>query len=263
MRALSIGATGMAAQQMNVDVISNNIANMTTTGFKNRRAEFADLFYQNMQLAGSATSDTNTISPTGISVGTGVRPIAIAPSIQQGTLQQTGNPLDLAIQGNGYIQVQLPSGTTAYTRDGTLQLNAQGQIVTSEGYPVLPSISIPNNSTAISINNSGQISATVPGQNTAQNLGQLQLASFVNPAGLQALGDNLFQETDASGNATTGNPGSEQYGTVAQGSLEQSNVNIVQSMTDLITAQRAYEMNSKVIKTADEMMQTTGQIAAG
>jgi flagellar basal-body rod protein FlgG len=259
MDTLAIGATGMAAQQLNVDTISNNIANMTTTGYKGLRAEFADLLPQNLQMPGSATSDTNTIAPSGITLGRGVKAIATYRTNQQGTIQQTSNPLDLAIQGTGYFQVQLPNGQTAYTRDGTLQLNAQGQIVTAEGYTVLPSITIPNNVTAITINSSGQISASVPGQTTLQNLGQLQIASFVNPAGLQDLGENLFQETDASGNATTGNPGTEQFGTLLQGALEQSNVNIVSEMTNLISAQRAYEMNSKVIKAGDDMMQTVSQ----
>jgi len=256
MRALAIGATGMNAQQINVDTISNNIANMTTTGFKGQRAEFADLLYQNMLQPGSATSETGTIAPTGISLGSGVRPVGIYRMDQQGTVQQTTNPLDLAIQGKGFLQVQLPSGQTAYTRDGSLQLNAQGQIVTADGFPIIPNITIPVTSTGVTINSAGQVFATIPGSATPQNLGQIQLASFVNDAGLQGMGGNLYSETDASGTATLGNPNADGYGSILQGSLENSNVNIVSEMTNLITAQRAYEMNSKVIKSADEMQQT-------
>lgn len=258
--ALAIGATGMQAQQINVDTISNNIANMTTTGFKRQRAEFADLLYQNIQRPGSATTDSGTIAPSGIAVGTGVRPVGIYRINEQGPLQQTSNKLDLAIQGKGYFQIQLPSGETAYTRDGSFQLNAQGQIVNADGFTVLPNITIPNNATDININKSGQVFATVPGQATQQNLGQLQLATFVNDAGLDAIGGNLYKETEASGTATVGNPDSDAFGSLAQGAVENSNVNIVTEMTNLITAQRAYEMNSKVISTANDMAGTLNQI---
>ena len=260
MRALDIGATGMNAQQINVDTISNNIANMTTTGFKRQRAEFKDLMYQNIVRPGSPTSETGSLAPAGVSLGSGVENAAIYRINEQGTLTQTNNPLDLAIQGKGYIQVQLPSGETAYTRDGSLQLNAQGQVVTEQGYTVLPSITVPSTATAISVNQSGQISATIPGQTTQQNLGQLQLASFINDAGLNALGGNMYSETEASGNATVGNPNTDGFGTISQGSIEGSNVNVVSEMTSLISAQRAYEMNSKVIQSADGMLQTANQL---
>lgn len=260
MRALSIGASGMLAQQMNVDTISNNIANMTTTGFKRQRVEFADLMYQNMIRPGATTTDSGTIAPAGISVGSGVRPVGIYRISEQGALQSTDNKLDLAIQGKGFFQVQLPSGEIAYTRDGSFQLNAQGQVVTNDGFQVLPNITIPSNATDISINKSGQVLATIPGQSTLQNLGQIQTATFVNEAGLEALGGNLLKETEASGTATVGNPGSDNFGALLQGNVENSNVNIVAEMTNLIAAQRAYEMNSKTIKTADDMLQAMNQI---
>jgi flagellar basal-body rod protein FlgG len=260
MRALAIGATGMLAQQMNVDTISNNIANMTTTGFKRQRAEFADLMYQHQVRPGSATSDTGNIAPTGISVGSGVKPVGIYRINEQGSLQTTDNKLDMAVLGRGYFQVQLPSGETAYTRDGSFQMSAQGQIVTADGYLVQPAITVPANATDITINKSGQVFATVPGQATQQNLGQVQLATFVNDAGLEALGGNLLRETEASGTATVGNPNSDAFGAINQGSVENSNVNIVAEMTSLISAQRAYEMNSKVIKSADDLLQALNQI---
>ena len=260
MRALAIGATGMLAQQMNVDVISNNIANMTTTGFKRSRAEFADLMYQNMMRPGAATTDTGTIAPTGISVGSGVRPIGIYRINEQGSVQQTSNKLDLAIQGRGYLQVQMPSGETGYTRAGSLQLNANGEIVTADGYLVSPTITIPSNAADVIINKSGEVYVKLDGQAALQNVGQLQLATFVNDAGLQAAGDNILMETEASGAPTTGNPDTEGFGTVMQSAVENSNVNIVAEMTTLISAQRAYEMNSKVISSADDMLASLNQI---
>ncbi len=257
MRSLAIAATGMAAQQMNIEVISNNIANLSTTGFKQSRVEFQDLLYQNMRSVGSASSDTGTILPSGLQVGLGVRPAAAYRINSQGSLTTTSNPLDLAINGQGFFQVQVPDGTTAYTRAGSLQLNSSGQIVTADGYTVLPSITVPATATAITVNSSGQVLATIAGQSAQQTLGQLQLANFINPTGLDAIGNNLLKETSASGTPTTGNPQTTNFGAIVQGSLETSNVDTVAEITTLITAQRAYEMNSKVITTSDQMMNTT------
>lgn len=262
MRALSIAATGMAAQAMNIEVISNNIANLSTTGFKESRVEFQDLLYQNMRSVGSASSDTGTVLPSGLQVGLGVRPAATYRINSQGVLTLTNNPLDLAINGHGFFQVQLPDGTTAYTRAGSLQLNSTGQIVTADGYNVLPSITVPTTATSVTVNASGQVLATIAGQQTQSTLGQLQLANFINPAGLDAIGNNLLKETQASGTVTTGNPQSTSFGSIVQGSLEQSNVDTVSEITNLITAQRAYEMNSKVITTADQLLNTTNQMKA-
>jgi len=260
MRALAIGATGMEAQQLNVEVISNNIANLSTNGFKSSRADFQDLLYQNLRSVGSASSDTGTILPSGLQVGLGVKPAATYRISGQGNLTVTSNPLDLAINGGGYFQVQLPDGTSAYTRDGGFQLNATGQFVTADGFLVLPNITVPSTATAVTVNASGQVLATITGQTNQQTLGQLQLASFIDPAGLNAIGDNLLQETQASGTPITGNPQTNQFGSLVQGSLETSNVDIVSQITDLIAAQRAYEMNSRVINTADQMLQTANQM---
>jgi flagellar basal-body rod protein FlgG len=259
MRALSIGATGMEAQQLNVEVISNNIANLSTTGFKSSRAEFADLLYQNLRSVGSASSDTGTILPSGLQVGLGVTPKATYRINTQGNLSVTNNPLDVAINGTGFFQVQLPDGTTAYTRAGSLQLNQTGQIVTPDGYQIIPAITVPTTATAIDINASGQVLATVSGQTNQQTLGQLTLASFINPTGLDSIGNNLLKQTEASGSPITGNPQTNQFGSIVQGSLETSNVDIVTEITNLISAQRAYEMNSKVINTADQMLSTANQ----
>ena len=260
MRSLDIGATGMLAQQMNVDVISNNIANMTTTGYKGRRAAFQDLIYQNIDRPGSTSSDSGTLVPSGLQLGLGVRGAGVYRMHTQGTIQQTGNDLDLALTGNGFFQIQLPSGETGYTRDGTFQINENGEIVTIQGYIVEPGISIPDDSTSIDINLNGEVIATIAGQTASSNLGQLQLADFINPAGLDAIGDNLLLETDASGAPTTGVGNQEDFGAIRQGSLELSNVNVVEEITKLISAQRAYEMNSNVISTSDEMMQTASQL---
>ena len=256
MRALDIAGTGMQAQQTNVETISNNIANMTTTGFKRRRAEFQDLIYQDLRRVGSNSSDSGTVVPSGAQVGLGVKTAAIYSINEQGNLQQTSNSLDLAIQGNGYLQVTLPSGDTAYTRDGTLALAADGTIVTADGYAVAPGITVPTNAQSVTINASGQVQVTIAGQTAAQTVGQIQLATFPNTAGLDAQGDNLLLQTAASGNPTTGNPGTSGFGSVMQGYIESSNVNVVSEITNLITAQRAYEMNSKVITASDDMMQT-------
>ena len=256
MRSLDIAGTGMQAQQTNVEVISNNIANMTTTGFKRRRAEFQDLIYQNLRRVGSNSSDTGTIVPSGAQVGLGVKTAAIYRINEQGNLQQTSNTLDLAIQGSGYFQVTLPSGETAFTRDGTFGLAADGTIVTADGYTVQPGIAIPTNATGVTINTSGQVQVTVQGQTAPTTVGQIQLATFPNEAGLDAQGDNLFVQTSASGAPVTGNPAAIGFGTVMQGFIETSNVNVVSEITNLITAQRAYEMNSKVITTSDDMLST-------
>ncbi len=256
MRALDIAATGMQAQQTNVEVISNNIANMTTTGYKRRRAEFTDLIYQNLRRVGSTSSDAGQVLPSGAQIGLGVKTVAVVPNNEQGNLQQTGNSLDIAISGNGYFQVALPNGQIGYTRDGSFALSPTGQIVTSDGYVVQPAITIPPAATSVTINAAGQVQATLDGQVAPQLVGQLQLANFPNPAGLEAQGDNLFLATSASGTATTGVPQAPGFGTVQQGFIETSNVNVVSEITDLITAQRAYEMNSKVITAGDEMMST-------
>ena len=256
MRALDIARTGMQAQQTNVETISNNIANMTTTGFKRRRAEFQDLIYQDLRRVGSNSSDSGTVVPSGAQVGLGVKTAAIYSINEQGNLQQTSNSLDLAIQGNGYLQVTLPSGDTAYTRDGTLALAADGTIVTADGYAVAPGITVPTNAQSVTINASGQVQVTIAGQTAAQTVGQIQLATFPNTAGLDAQGDNLLLQTAASGNPTTGNPGASGFGSVMQGYIESSNVNVVTEIPTLNTAQRAYEMTSKVIPASDDMMQT-------
>lgn len=260
MRSLDIGATGMVAQQLNVDVISNNIANMTTTGYKKQRAAFQDLMYQNLKRPGSTSSDSGTTVPSGIQVGLGVKNGAIYRMHSQGTVQVTDNEMDLAILGDGFFQIDLPDGTTAYTRDGTFQINENGEIVTVQGYTVQPSITIPANATAIDINQAGEVLATIQGQTAIQNLGQFQMANFINPAGLEAIGNNYFVETEASGAPVTGIAGQDQFGRIEQGALETSNVDVVAEITSLITAQRAYEMNSNVISTSDEMLQTVSQL---
>jgi flagellar basal-body rod protein FlgG len=260
MRALSTAATGMAAQEMNVQVISNNIANMNTIGYKAQRAEFQDLLYQDIERMGSQSSDAGTIVPTGIQVGTGVKPNAVYRLMSQGSLTQTTNPLDVAVNGRGYFQVQLPTGETAYTRAGNFSVNDVGQMVTADGYTVLPQITIPQNATAITISKAGQVQVTIPGQTAPQTVGQMQLATFFNEAGLDAQGSNLFLVSGASGQPVVGNPGAIGFGTIQQGYTEASNVDAVSEITNLITAQRAYEMNSKVVNSADQMLQTTSQM---
>ena len=261
MRSLNIAATGMLAQQTNVEVISNNIANMNTTAFNRRRPEFADLLYQNLRRVGAQSSDTGSIVPTGVQIGLGVKTTAVYRITEQGSVQSTDNTLDMAIQGKGYFQIKLPSGETAFTRDGSFQLSPQGQIVTHDGYVVQPEITIPSDAIGIAIDGTGQVSIKQDGQVASQLKGQLTLATFPNEAGLEARGNNLFMETPASGAAKPANPGTEGYGTLLQGFLETSNVNVVSEITDLISAQRAYEMNSKVIKTADEMASTINQMS--
>ncbi len=259
MRSLDVAATGMMAQQLYVDVISQNLANINTTGFKQQRPEFQDLLYQNDKRVGTNSADSGTIVPTGIQVGLGVKTAAIYRSFKQGTMQNTQNSLDLAVQGKGFFQITQPDGTIGYTRSGAFQVSQDGQLVTADGFLIEPAISVPNTATDISINQSGEVFATIPGQIAAQNLGQLQVATFVNEAGLQAIGNNTYLETTASGTAVTGNPGSDQFGTVLQGFLENSNVDPVTELTNLIKAQRVYEMISKAITKSDDMLQSLTQ----
>ena len=260
MRALNTAATGMMAQELNVQVISNNIANMRTTGYKRQRAEFQDLLYEKVTRVGTQTSTQGNILPVGIELGAGVKTVGTPRIMTQGTLLPTGNTLDLAIRGEGFFKIQMPDGTFTYTRDGSFMMDAQGRIVTPEGNVVQPTITIPNNATAITINNQGQVSATVPGSTTPTVLGQLTLTRFVNKAGLQSIGDNLFVETPASGPPTDVIPSTEGVGDLQQGNLEQANVEPVTEISDLISAQRAYEMNAKVVSAADQMLQSASNI---
>lgn len=260
MKALSIASTGMLAQQLNVEVISNNIANMNTTGFKRQRAEFQDLLYQNLSRIGATSSDAGTVVPSGIQVGVGVKTGSVYRITEQGNLIATQNPYDLAINGSGYFRIQLPTGEDAYTRSGSFQLSPEGQIVTQDGYVVAPGITIPPNAIDVSINAQGEVQVKLAGQIQPQSVGKLELAVFPNAAGLEAVGDNMLKETPASGAANLGVPGSPGFGAVQQGFLETSNVNSVAEITSLITAQRAYEMNSKVISAADEMMSTISNL---
>jgi flagellar basal-body rod protein FlgG len=252
--ALWAAKTGLDAQQTRMTVTSNNLANVATNGFKKGRAIFEDLLYQNVRQVGGATSQ-DTQAPSGLSLGTGVRVVATEKSYTQGSLLQTNNSLDLAIQGRGFFQIQMPDGTTAYTRDGSFQTNAQGEVVTSSGYRLQPGISIPQGAQAVSIGNDGVVSATVSGQSAPVQVGTVQLVDFVNPAGLQARGENLVMESASSGPAQTGTPGLNGLGSLAQGSLESSNVNVVEELVNMIETQRAYEMNSKAIATTDQMLQ--------
>ena len=256
MRSLSIGATGMLAQQLNVEVISNNIANMSTTGFKRQRPEFQDLLYQNLERVGSTSTDAGTIVPSGVQIGAGVQLAAVYRIHEQGNMTLTENPLDLAISGKGFFQVELPSGETAYTRSGEFQLSPEGVVVTPDGYPVIGPGAIPEDAVDVVINASGEVFVTIDGEVEPQAVGQFELSTFANEAGLEATGDNLFTQTPASGDAIVGVAGTPGFGTIKQGMLETSNVNIVSEITSLITAQRAYEMNSKVISTTDEMMRS-------
>ena len=263
MRALNTAITGMSAQELNVDTISNNIANMNTIGYKKQQAEFEDLVYQNVEKMGSQSSSSGTVVPTGIQVGGGVKTGSITRITTLGTNMQTGNTYDLANQGKGYFQVLLPSGETAYTRAGNFNLNDQGQLVTTDGYLVQPAITIPPGTTNVTISKTGQVEATAGGATAPTVIGQMTMANFSNEAGLDAIGDNLFLESGASGAAVIGNPGDPGYGTLLQGYTEASNVDAVTEISNLIVAQRAYEMNSKVITTADNMLQTTSQLARG
>jgi flagellar basal-body rod protein FlgG len=260
MRALSIAATGMQAQQLNVEVISHNIANMNTTGYKRQRAEFQDMLYQNLERPGASSSASGNVLPLGIQIGVGVRADAIGRVTTQGNITRTDNPTDLAISGRGYLQVQMPDGATGYTRAGNLAFNQDGQLVTADGYVVEPAITAPAEAVQISITRDGVVEALVAGQTAPQQIGQIELAAFINPAGLEAIGDNLFLETPASGAPTVDVPGAAGYGSLMQGFLETSNVNAVEEISALIVAQRAYEMNARVITASDEMLQTTSQL---
>ncbi len=260
MRSLDIAATGMLAQQRNVEVVSNNLANMNTTAFMRRRTEFHDLIYQDLRRVGATSSDAGTIVPTGVQLGLGVKLAAVYRIHEQGNLTATDNSFDLAVQGKGYFQITLPTGETSYTRDGTFQLDATGQLVTHDGYTVQPGLSVPTNAIDVTINGSGEVLAKIQGQTALSNVGQLTVATFPNEAGLESIGDNLYLETPASGAATSSTPGTTGFGTILQGFLETSNVNAVEEISNLISAQRAYEMNSKVIKTSDEMLGTLAQL---
>lgn len=256
MRSLDIGATGMIAQQRNVEVISNNLANLNTTAYKRRRTEFQDLIYQDLRRVGSTSSDSGNVVPTGVQLGLGVKLAAVYRIHEQGNLSSTDNTFDMAIQGRGFFQVTLPEGETAYTRDGTFQLNENGEIVTHDGFVLDPSITIPQDAVDVTINASGEVLVKLEGQVAFSNVGQIQLATFQNEPGLESIGGNLYLETPASSTAVTGNPGALGFGTVLQGFLETANVNAVEEISNLISAQRAYEMNSKVIQTSDEMLGT-------
>jgi flagellar basal-body rod protein FlgG len=249
----------MEAQQNQLDAIAHNLANVSTNGFKKSHVVFEDLMYQNLRQAGSNSSEQTTL-PTGLQVGLGTRAVANARTFTQGNLQQSGNPLDLAIQGNGFFQIQMPDGTVGYTRDGAFQVSAQGQLVTNNGYLVQPGITIPATAQSISIANDGSVSVTLPGQAAPQAVGQISLANFINPAGLDPKGENLFAETAASGTASTGAPGTNSLGSLRQGFVETSNVNVVEELIGMIQTQRAYELNSKAIQTSDQMLQKLGQL---
>lgn len=261
MRSLNIGATGMLAQQTNVDVISNNIANMNTTAYTKRRAEFNDLIYQNYIRPGATSTSSQTVVPSGIQLGTGVRTAAVYRITEGGGVTKTDNTLDLAIQGRGYFQIELPEGKgIAYTRDGAFQRNGDGVIVTHDGYIVQPEITIPEDAVEIYVNNSGEVWVKQDGETDEINVGQLELATFTNEAGLEAIGNNMFTETQASGAPILDNPDTEGFGSILQGYLSASNVNPVSEITELVSAQRAYEMNSKIIQTSDQMLSTINQM---
>lgn len=258
-RSLWISKTGLDAQQTQMDVISNNLANVSTTGFKRSRAVFEDLLYQNLRQPGGQTSQQTSL-PSGLQLGTGVRPVATERIHTQGNLQQTNNHKDVAINGAGYLQVLLPDGVTAYTRDGSLQTDSNGQLVTSSGYVIQPAITIPANATGVTIGRDGTVSVTTAGSSAPTQIGSLQLATFINPAGLESKGENLYVETSASGNPGTNTPGTNGSGVLIQGYIETSNVNVVEELVNMIQTQRAYEINSKAITTSDQMLQKLAQL---
>jgi len=259
LRSLWTAASGMQAQQLNIDVLSNNLANVNTTGFKRSRADFQDLLYETLRLAGASSSSTTEV-PTGIQLGHGTRPAAVQKIFMQGEYKQTKNELDIAIEGDGFFQITMPDGETAYSRAGAFKVDSEGRIVTSDGYLMEPEISVPDDSMQISIGTDGTVSVRQAGENQATEVGTIQLARFINPAGLNSIGRNLFLPTSASGDVITGTAGEDGFGTLAQGFLEMSNVSVVEEMVNLITAQRAYEINSKSIQAADEMLQIANNL---
>jgi flagellar basal-body rod protein FlgG len=250
----------MRAQELNVQVISNNLANMRTTGYKRQRAEFQDLLYEHARRVGSQTTDQGDLLPAGIELGSGVKAVGTPRLMTQGSMVQTGKDFDVAVRGEGFFKITMPDGRTTYTRDGSFELDAQGRIVTAQGNLVQPGITVPQNASGLTISANGQVSVTTPGNTTSTTLGRIELSMFINKSGLQAIGDNLFVETPASGTPQNGTPGEDGFGDLLQGSLEQANVEAVSEITDLIAAQRAYEMNSKVISAADQMLQTTANL---
>ena len=260
MRALHTAATGMMAQELNVQVISNNIANMRTTGYKRQRAEFQDLLYEHVRRIGTQTSDQGTMLPVGVDIGGGVKTVGTPRLMSQGTLSPTVNDLDVAIRGEGFFKIQVPDGTFAYTRDGSFMMDAQGRVVTAQGNPVQPTMTVPQNSSQITINAQGQVSVLLPGSTTPTTVGQIGLTRFINKAGLKPIGDNLFQDTPASGVPQDGIANTDGFGDMQQGNLEQANVEVVTEISDLIAAQRAYEMNAKVVSAADQMLQSTSNM---
>jgi flagellar basal-body rod protein FlgG len=259
MRSLWIAKTGMEAQQTQLDTISNNLANVSTNGYKRSHAVFEDLMYQNMRQAGAASSDQTEL-PTGLQLGLGTRAVATSRNFSQGNLQQSSNPLDVAIRGGGFFQIQLPDGTTGYTRDGSFQVSANGQLVTNNGYAVQPGITIPATAQSVTIGNDGTVSVVLPGASAPSTVGQLQLANFINPAGLEPKGQNMYAETAASGAPAAGTPGLNGLGMTQQGFVETSNVNVVEELVQMIQTQRAYELNSKAITTSDQMLQRLTQL---
>ncbi len=259
MRSLFIAATGMEAQTLNIDVIANNLANVNTTGYKRSRADFQELMYEEIKTPGAASAD-GTQLPSGIQIGLGVRPVAVQKVFEQGDFTPTGNPLDMVVEGEGFFQIVKPDGEIAYTRAGAFKMDSEGRIVTSEGYPMEPEITIPSDTTQITINPDGSINATQPGNSAPTEVGQIEIARFSNPGGLKSIGKNLFEETASSGVPTTDTPGNEGLGTIQQGFIELSNVNIVDEMVQMIVSQRAYEINSKVVQAADDMMQIANNL---
>ena len=258
-RALLTAASGMQSQQLNIDVIANNLANVNTTGFKKSRPDFQDLMYQNLKSVGAPSTGSTQI-PSGIQIGLGSKAASVTKVFSAGSLAQTGNDLDLAIEGDGFFQIQMTDGTTTYTRDGSFKKDSQGRIVNSDGYPLAPEMVIPNNASKVTIGNDGTVSVLQAGQSTPTTIGTIQLATFSNPAGLSSMGHNLYQPTDSSGTANTGTAGQNGIGTIGQGFLEMSNVSVMEEMVNMIMSQRAYETNTKAVQAADEMLQQTNNI---
>lgn len=258
-RSLFTAATGMEAQKINIDVIANNLANANTVGFKRGRADFQELVYQSVKSPGTISAEGAQV-PTGIQIGLGVKPVAVQKIFDQGDFVHTGNPLDLIIEGDGFFQISMPDGTVAYTRSGAFKLDNEGRIVTSDGYPIEPAITVPANTININVSSDGRVSVIQAGSITPVEIGQIELARFINPGGLKAIGKNLFIQTDSSGEATIGNPSTEGLGSISQGFIELSNVNVVQEMVNMIISQRAYEINSKAVQASDEMLQTVNNL---